>query len=273
MAKQYTELEYLAASQAGGKWGFQLDAVSIEGVLNGVSVLTIDLPSFMARVWTLNLMSFRFQRADVGGHGLRSTNQQPPDNQTYNTGIKVRVDYGVDSASEIVRFDYPSRGATVQFHGSSVRVYLESPAAAFIGATPIAPPLLGGYITPMGRGAVAQDKLPCCTYTELLYAQSIGETKFWWAPARARGYRIIPTNATTTTLVFTTRQRDFDQAVISLDMDNGWFDPYVAANGSALMTLRDLFMPLLPTAQGVSVETNSAGPSAFYFIQWLLDIG
>jgi hypothetical protein len=269
MAKQYTELEYLARGQAGGKWGFQIPATALDATLATSSLLTVDMPAYMARAWTLNLQSFRFQNAAPAPNGLLTTNGQPPDNQTYNNLLKARLDFGVDSSLETVRFDYPSRGCSLQFHASTIRVYLEQPPAGFLPGTPIAPPLLGGFLTPHGRSAVAQDNIPCATFTTPQFSTVTGLPAFVWLPPRARGYRLIPNAATAAAATLAVVELDFAQATIAIDM----VDPMSTGGvGDTLLMSRMAFVPLAFNAQGISVATGSVAP-VFFQVQFLLDIG
>jgi len=279
---QDAELELLARAQQQGAWGFTIDALQVTGITGAgtfqppVSVLTVTLPSFMARMWTLNLLAFQYQtNQPPSTQGLVTTNGQPPRNQTFNAKFKARVDYGVDGALESVQFDYPSSGCTVQFAAATFRVYLVGTGVIF-GAPPppVCTPMLGGFVTPTAKGASSQDKLPSVMFTEArTTVTNPGGTKFFWCPPKARGYRLIPVDATSTALTMVVRQLDFGQNNLSLDWDNGWFEPYAVANGSALVQLRNGndFVPLLPDTQGISVALAAAG-SGDYFVQWLLDI-
>lgn len=267
-----SELDFLAKAQNGGKFGFQVQQSSADGTLPGDALITIGMPSFMARVWTLNLLAFRFTQTPLPvSNGLLTTNGQPPDNQTYNSNLKVRLDYGVDSASDSVRFDYPSRGCTVQFHAAVIRIYLQGSIVGFGGGQPIAPPLLGGFIAPHARGNVAADMLPSCVLTEdnpRIFNGPGAAAQFAWAPQRARGYRLVPIDALAVATPLSVSQVNFNQTIISIDYDafTGLLEP--------LVQTRQAFAPMLPDAQGIRISSAvGAAQTATYRVQWLLDIG
>ena len=264
MEQPYTELEYNAASQQAGKWGF---TVGLNEGAN-VTLLTHDAPAYMAQVWTLNLLAAKWQ-APIGGafNALIGTRQQPIDNATLPIGT-VRLDYGVDSAMESVEFDYPLQGGTFQFHAATFRLYLGE-TGAFVPAT-IAGysfPQVGGFVAPGSRGASAADVLPSCTLTTLLQTSVVTPGTFHWRPRRALAYRIVPFNVGGSAANYTVRQIGFNAGILTLDLDGALATPATPE----LMLNRNAFEPLIANAQGISVETVVAG--AFYYVQWLLDIG
>jgi hypothetical protein len=257
----YSELELKAAAESAGQWGFSIGLV--EGA--GVSLLTNDMPAYMAQVWTLNLLSARWQ-APIGGTFAVAigTRSQPLDNATLPIGT-VRLDYGVGSAMESVLFDYHQQGMTVQFHAATFRLYLGA-TGAFAGVNGYSFPIVGGFVTPGSRGNVAADVLPSCTLTTQVTSGTVAP-QFQFRPRRALAYRLVPLDAVASTDVWNTRQIAMNGTVISEDM-NG--DIANAPSQEGLQN-RNLFIPLLPAAQGIIVNAGTAG--SFYYIQWLLDIG
>lgn len=257
------ELEFKARAQESGKWGFTLP---IEQAANK-SVLTNDMPPWMAQVWTLNLLCPKWQ-SPIGGSfaaGI-STRKQPLDNAVLPPG-QVRLDYGVDSAMESVLFDYPTNGCTIQFHAATFRLYVIQ-NTAFTAGTILgySNPLVGGFVTPASRGNVSADVLPSAMLTTSLLTSTVA-AQFHWAPNRARAYRIVPLNAAAQAGGWVSRQVLFNGAILTLDVNGD-----LGVGGSELMKNRNVFIPLVGNAQGIDVET-AAGGGLFYYIQWLLDIG
>lgn len=261
-----SETEMLALSSGNGQWGFSL-ATPQPGqpsLAAGQSVLTVDLPDWMARSWTLNLNAPRFGRpanpALFGG-----AVGQPIDNTIFNYGW-WRLDYGVGAGiAESVEFDVNVRGHTVQFAAASIRLYLNWAPSVTGFAGGIGLGAWSGFLTPASRGNVAADMLPSCTYTpqDPLVFGAAPPAQIVWAPRRARGYRVIPANNASTGIVMIAQQVRWDSAVISVDYAGVTF-------AAPTVQDRQAFAPMLPGCMGVAVTPSAASS---FWVQWLLDIG
>jgi hypothetical protein len=274
------ELAFLKASADGnGRWGFQLDGRNV----SGQSVLTVDLPAFMARAWTLNLLAMRFI-----SNGVSPVVPFPPDTQVQGNDVFCTLQYGVAGALEIARFDYPKRGQTLQFHAATFRLYVEVQVNGITpGQLPSFPPLVGGFVTPSPRGSTMADPYASVTLTENeVVVIAPGQTNSFPIPARARAYRIVPRrNVGVTTLYRAFQNSNAAGALVQHTVDYaaddiaGTGEPITVfdVNGGHLYPYRNLTIPLVRQADVLQVVCITGGVSpandAAYRIQWILDLG
>jgi hypothetical protein len=272
-----SELEWLAKSEAGGRWGFSLNGLNSAGQ----SVLTVDLPGWMARTWTLNLLSMRYTSGVL-------VPPHPPDTQVQGNDAFARLDYGVSGAMEVVRFDYPKRGMTMQFHAATFRLYIDLQQAGFAGGQPVAfPPLVGGFVSPTTRGNSMGDNYNTVTLTEneVVAIAPAGSTTFFTVPARARAYRIVPRRAVGTALYRAFQNSNAQGALVQISTDYasndvaGVGEPLVLTDVGTghLYPYRSAFVPLLRMADVLAVVCIPPGATptddGAYRVQWLLDVG
>lgn len=183
-----TEEEMLSASAARNNWGQAFNLYNNAAA----SVLNVDLPAWMARPWTLNLLRYRYSGGPLAsGVGVASN----PDAQTVGDDTKVRIDYGVDGALESVLVDYPRQGGTLQFHAAVIRVYFIAPAIASTSLPPggIIPlsPLVGAFLTPHARGQLTDWQPPTLTLPGVAVATAPASS-YVQVPVRAKAYRLTP---------------------------------------------------------------------------------
>lgn len=178
------EMTYLAKSQQAGKWGFTVPYTQAEGT----SLLTFDLPAWMARPWTITLMGMKYSTGPLSSNvALHGT----ADQQSVSD-CQVRIDWGVDSAMESALVDYPFAGCTFQVHAAVLRMYINFKSSLNANI----PPMIGGFVSPFGSGRMAAD-LFGPTFTTNFGGLSPAQTRITNVPKRARAYRLVPRNIAT----------------------------------------------------------------------------
>lgn len=281
MNEPETELEFLKRSQENGKWGFSQQFIGPVAQ----SLITVDLPAWMARQWTLQLLRWRYANGVLAAAPASSN----PDAQTVaGTGPRVVLHYGVDSAMERVQMDYNKSGCSVQFHAASIRVYLEAPGTAFgtssgssgVIQPPALAPIVAGFITPYGKGPGSADNIPSVTFTTTQFTVSqLGGATVRNIPDRARAYRLVIITEPQNTLLVRQLAGDGVSVVASdykATLAGGEF-PIVLDNGvtqpNHLHPQRPLFMPLMRDAEIIELQNTTALGSTIVALQFLLDVG
>lgn len=258
-----TELGELRKAYNQGKWGFSHQL--LVGQSTAIPLITLDLPSWMARPWTISTAAMLFS------NGVLSTTNAPPDPPNSQTvmEIKLRIDWGIDSARESAEVDYNWGGNTFQIHAANVRVYLLPPPVQNYNTTRL--PILNGWISPFAQGRGATDFIgPTWTHA---FSFNINSTAFVPIPARAIAYRMVPLRIVDAVNVINVFQEaggvDLD---VSCDLIT---EPLAIVDGGAVSHLyptRSSLIPLVPYASLLKIQT-AATTDWRGSIQFLLDMG
>lgn len=258
------EIRELEKCYRNGKWGFAQDFRAAINAPSGISLLTADLPPWMARAWTINMAQFLYQGQPLSV--IPNDSGYAPNTQTAND-VKLRIDWGVDSARESALVDYPWAGGTFQLHAATIRVYL-NPVNGLQTYNPIRVPILNGWMSPGASGRVAVDAL-APTYTAL-FSCSVGTPAHVTIPARAVAYRIVAIDSPTSGDLLTASQVAVAGAPgipLTIDYNAESTQP----SGFGQYPYRSLFVPLINAASGVQVTTSTGAFTGW--MQFLLDLG
>lgn len=278
---QLASQEYwLEKSARENTWGFSTSLFT-QGTglpaLNGQSLLNLDLPTWMARPWTLNMLRVRYQTGTLSAAGTASPN---PDAQTVGDNIQVQLQWGVGGVMERVLFDYPRSGGSVCFHASVVRVGIFTPPVALGGGIPFNT-FVGGFLAPGTRGGSSQDVYPSVVFTDL--PQTVNNagttTQLLVIPDRARAYRMIPvqnTNSTSATIKVRQQTGFFSDLTIDYGLDAAGETLQVSDGGVAPtfhnFPYRQNWIPLVRQAEILRFDLVGNGIVTLV-PQYLLDLG
>lgn len=266
------EQELLQRSADANNWGF---ALNLLGAPNQ-SVINVDLPAWMARAWTLNLLRYRYGSGVLVTTAGASTN---PDAQTFGDDVYVTLDYGVGGVSERVVFDYPRTGGTVEFHAASIRVYVSGPSnVVFLpGGNPPLSPLVGGFVTPYARGDAHDSVGPTFTTPSITIANN--NTVQTNVPPRARAYRLVPVPSghtlETTARWLVTQQTGFGANIaIDFGQTETVGEPFPITQGTDHEYMnRNVWIPLIRDTEQIAITYQQAAQAGTVRIQFLLDLG
>lgn len=260
------EIEELKIAHRNGKWGFShtLDFTQ----LTPISMLTSEVPPWMARPWTVTLSGMRYTSGPLAN--VAHPTPDPPDNQV-PVELKVRIDYGIDSGRETVDVDYPWAGCTFQVHASSIRLYLLPPATQNYNIDK--PPLLNATMSPFPQGRGATDIIgPTWTHA---YTFPPSSTLYVPIPRRAIAYRLVPTNSSSLAPAIACFQAAGGIISGNIDVAIDYATELLTTNDASafpkLFPNRGFLMPILPYASMLKIQTPALTfPCS---IQYLLDIG
>jgi len=252
-------LPYLEGARLS--FSVQLPASSTAGQSD---LLVVDLPPYMSRPWTLNLLGFRYAFGPIIGFGAQLAGQATiatADVTTSGAGaVKVLLTWGVDGSVERAVMDYPPHGGSLQMTAGSIRVGVA--IEGFVGSTGSTPPLVGGFIAPSPHSSAtaANGVTPQYTYG----SQAIGsaQNKILTIPKRACAYRIYYTDVGFTTSDIDLAQLDQTGTIMQWDG--------LAPPASPAASVQ--WIPLNAQAQYVRLTNNAAGGRIVSAI-FLLDLG
>lgn len=259
----------LLASHARGRWGF---SVPLAQAL-GQSMLTVDVPSWMARCWTINVKRMRYGSTAPGTpSGLPvppDTNHGGPDTQVM-TDASISLQWGIDGAQETATLDYPVQGATFQLHAAFIRMYINSP-------TTTVSPIVGAFVSPSNRGGSGQDLYPCAAVRTFNLTVGPNSVQRLDIPERAVAYRLLRNDTNLQSAIESVQcinggsVLSFDYAAIS----SGSGEPLQVTDGTNghYFTTRELWMPLDSQAAFLKVTNPQAVVIATFRVQFLLDLG
>lgn len=256
------ETRAMAKCQAEGKWGY-----AQQWALRADGILTAQLPSWMARSWTITLGSFRYTGGPLSAIPPVTSNDPGTNNADTQTSQRTfaRIDWGVDSGRETAYVDWPWGGCTFQVQAALVRV-------TQIGVTArnnTRLPLLNAFMAPVpnARGAIGQLG-PTYTYGPI--AQALGTTVVYPIPPRASAYRIIPDTAASAQLALIVNQM-YGGVAFTGPLD--WNSESITYAETNIHTWpqRALFVPLHPEMAAIQITTPGSGFGGW--IQYLLDLG
>jgi hypothetical protein len=262
-----SEIEILARAQAIGKWGFQVQVALLPGSqlvsappFVSDSLLTVETPAYMARVWTITLGAFKFQ-ATPGG---TLTNLFPAENQVYSDAFaRCHVEWGIDGAQETAIIDYPCRGCTFSVLAANIRakVFTE---LAFPALSQL--PIYSGQMAPYPRAVQGGETWPQFTSSLLTLPSGIGQVIHYPIPRRAAAYRVRsgevgggPSQSVNIT------QEDQSRNFL-------WFDQGFATPGAQEPENKAGYYPLHPGAQFIGIANGEAAVHTLV-LQFLLDMG
>jgi hypothetical protein len=184
---------WLVESAGRDNWGFQDQLL----VVQNNPLVNINLPTHMARQWTVTVQNMRFR----GTNGLFISNTLPTDNQVAALSgfqpFQLVASWGVAGGREQVIMDYPWGGCTFDVYGAQLTVAMSLSQAQLANLTaPSTPlPIVGAFAAP-SVGRYFQRGVGGAVYTAAPQLVSAGATAIFPVPARARTYQLVQFSGT-----------------------------------------------------------------------------
>lgn len=247
-------------------WGY---VAPLNIALSTSQLVFADVPSWMARRWTVTLLAMRFSSGNLSGSLYTPDQQAVPTNFSNTNPVQVRCAFGVHNASERdVLIDYPWTGCTFEVTAASISLSLNPYNTTGLSVIP----LLGAFIAPVGRGGGQLKNPP--TFTQFVSVPS-GSTVFVAVPPRARSYSIVGVNAPSTAQGVTLNQITTPDASTTILR----FDTQAAEVPGTAPAAYEFFSgalvanyPLHPLATALSITTPFS-IAAQYQVRFELDLG
>jgi hypothetical protein len=266
------ELEYIKRAFARGRGGFHIGPRNLGQ--NGEPLVNLELPEWMARVWTITFEGWSYE-GDVGGAAVSPAGYKPdsgnPQSPQYletnldtTIKLKVRLEWGVSGSRTFAIIDYQQPGFSIALQASSLRVSCPLPDVFIRSGGPL--PGIGAFASPFQRQSVLDPSLgPTFTYGAVIIG--FGTVANFAAPPRAVAYRLIKGQSFIgSQSVALVQVRG--QAATPVQFDEGTL---VAADYEKQNST--LWQRLHPFAEGVQIQNNNGAGNLTLGIQYLIDLG
>jgi hypothetical protein len=269
--EDYDQMYQLHRSQTRGVWGnqqplFQLNQLTT----NANNLIWIDLPPWMARVWTITLLAMRYATGTQSQFlGLTPDQQAVPTTfGANNPPLQCQLDYGISNAGERgILLDYPWTGSTFEVTAASIQLKV---APFALAAPPTVVPTIGAFISPSRRGGGQLKLLPTFTVAVTIGA---GITSNIAVPARARSYSIAAVNANGLTNTLSVQQLTSPASTTSIVRLDSLPGDLLSTNYPYYSGALVANYPIHPLATIIAITNGGGITSSQYVVRFELDLG